>query len=900
MLVSGGTALAENVRFYRASYSAVTLAHASSKFICSGCAFEDCSNTGASGGAITVNDGWLEARTSSFERCKSLYDPGGMGGAVFVSGSGYADFEGCSIKNCYSVGDGSAIYCGGSLRIAACTITENTTQGDTGGAVYYQGPPLNFTLDAGQSYIYGNKSLSGKEIDVHLTDGSGGGNVISISGSLAGSQIGVYMPFNESAKPTTGSPVMFTSGWSATNSGMKPGEVFISNTEYGIAEAGTGTTEAAFAVGGGSMYNAFDYTFTMTKAAAAPEAMYPGMAVSYDVGLEVFRKEPTGSDTPMYLNPADLMLYTYYPPYTGRDGDAAAILKAELYIGSRLVDDNLTVTAGDGKLTVAVPAQTYPDNYRIKLIVSYLGLSHTASFSLPCNKSAEAAAAYIQSLRAAGTYDVEVEGVVGPGVDNSDGNETTITSSDEGLAKVAKAIRAKNGSDVKISLDARATSPRGTTLADLALYNDGKYFMNCLALTAARLPDWMLDIVDQLFEGCANLASVTLGANIEYIGASAFKGCGSLASITLPESVTDIAAGAFVGCADGFKIDFAGTKEQWKSVVRPNQTTTDWHDGAKDTREDDGSVTCADGKCGFDYKSAPTNPLEIPLTIEAGDTAVTITYWNKFDDGSVTYKKSDGSEGVIPYNPNGSPMMVDEVASDGYEITLQPGEKVEFYADKKKHGTRYGQGSIECNADCYVYGNIMSLYDSNNFATCVTLADEATFAGFFTGNTHIKNKAGKPLLLPATTLSAACYENMFYGCTNITSAPDLPATTLPLHCYSCMFRDCTKLQSAPDIAATTVSEMCCYCMFDNCTELVTGPVLRAQNLARQCYQQMFQDCEKLTSVTCLATWGLSDDEAFASLSSWLNGTAKDTSGTLTRASGVDWSGHIPTNWTVTP
>ena len=139
-------------------------------------------------------------------------------------------------------------------------------------------------------------------------------------------------------------------------------------------------------------------------------------------------------------------------------------------------------------------------------------------------------------------------------------------------------------------------------------------------------------------------------------------------------------------------------------------------------------------------------------------------------------------------------------------------------------------------------------------------------------NTHIKNKAGKPLLLPATTLASGCYENMFYGCTNITSAPDLPAMTLPVSCYSCMFRGCTKLESAPDIAATTVDEECCSYMFMGCISLETGPVLRAQTLARRCYAQMFDGCVKLTSVTCLA---IDISTAFAPLTSWLSGVTSN-------------------------
>ena len=34
---------------------------------------------------------------------------------------------------------------------------------------------------------------------------------------------------------------------------------------------------------------------------------------------------------------------------------------------------------------------------------------------------------------------------------------------------------------------------------------------------------------------------------------------------------------------------------------------------------------------------------------------------------------------------------------------------------------------------------------------------------------------------------------MFYGCTSLTTAPELPATTLATNCYYYMFCNCTKL-----------------------------------------------------------------------------------------------------------
>ena len=47
--------------------------------------------------------------------------------------------------------------------------------------------------------------------------------------------------------------------------------------------------------------------------------------------------------------------------------------------------------------------------------------------------------------------------------------------------------------------------------------------------------------------------------------------------------------------------------------------------------------------------------------------------------------------------------------------------------------------------------------------------------------------------LEQTTLADYCYTSMFYGCTGLTSAPELPATTLKTSCYASMFNGCTGL-----------------------------------------------------------------------------------------------------------
>ena len=73
--------------------------------------------------------------------------------------------------------------------------------------------------------------------------------------------------------------------------------------------------------------------------------------------------------------------------------------------------------------------------------------------------------------------------------------------------------------------------------------------------------------------------------------------------------------------------------------------------------------------------------------------------------------------------------------------------------------------------------------------------------------------------LEHTTLAASCYRRMFYGCTGLTSAPELPATKLATTCYGHMFSGCTGLTSAPELPATTLAPNCYRSMFSGCTNI---------------------------------------------------------------------------------
>lgn len=249
--------------------------------------------------------------------------------------------------------------------------------------------------------------------------------------------------------------------------------------------------------------------------------------------------------------------------------------------------------------------------------------------------------------------------------------------------------------------------------------------------------------------------------------------------------------------------------------------------------------------------------LATPLTLEAAVAGAVVTFCNTAQ-GPVTYKVNRGTSQTIS-------------SEESANITLAAiGDKVEFFGDNKAYALcDNGYSYIACSADCYIYGNIMSLVKSDGFKDATELEQTWTFAHFFHNNSHIKNKDAAYFLLPATTLKNCCYRGMFNGCSSLTVAPALPATTLTDYCYETMFSGCASLCAAPALPATT--------------------------LANNCYGYMFSGCSKLTSVTCLAT----DISASNCTTNWLDGVA--ASGTFIKAAGATWTegiSGIPSGWTV--
>ena len=233
--------------------------------------------------------------------------------------------------------------------------------------------------------------------------------------------------------------------------------------------------------------------------------------------------------------------------------------------------------------------------------------------------------------------------------------------------------------------------------------------------------------------------------------------------------------------------------------------------------------------------------------------------------------------------------------SNDTPITLaNVGDRVMFRGDNAGYyASSSDRSHFSCTEACSVYGNIMSLVCSTDFATATTLTEDFAFSDLFSDNSNLRSDASKALVLPATTLSTYCYNSLFSYCTGLTSAPALPATTLAEGCYDHMFYNCSGLTTAPALPATTLAIASYFGMFRNCSNLMTAPELPAATLVDDCYNAMFNHCSHLNSITCAAT----DISATGCTEYWLDGVA--SLGTFATPSTTNWSGGdsgIPDGW----
>lgn len=253
----------------------------------------------------------------------------------------------------------------------------------------------------------------------------------------------------------------------------------------------------------------------------------------------------------------------------------------------------------------------------------------------------------------------------------------------------------------------------------------------------------------------------------------------------------------------------------------------------------------ATGRTSAPCKITQSSGRTTPLTIEprdAGTTKITIPNPN-----GLTYKWS--IDGGAKQSSSDDPVVIN--ATQGQKVALYQDGAVALGLDI------YTLTGITFDKPSYVYGNVMSLASETNFATLDTCVD-SQFQYLFSWNKKLLSHPTEPLVLPATTLAASCYDSMFECCTAMERAPILPATTLAANCYTAMFASCSSLAQAPALPATTLAAFCYNAMFIDCTSLTSAPALPATTLAEGCYAAMFAECSSLTSAPALLATVMAD------------------------------------------
>jgi len=152
--------------------------------------------------------------------------------------------------------------------------------------------------------------------------------------------------------------------------------------------------------------------------------------------------------------------------------------------------------------------------------------------------------------------------------------------------------------------------------------------------------------------------------------------------------------------------------------------------------------------------------------------------------------------------------------------------------------------------------------------------------------------------LPATTLAESCYRNMFRLCTSLTGVPSnigSITTVMPNSACCFMFYGCSSLSTAPELPSINLRNRCYQSMFENCTSLVKAPELLTTAPINEAYYNMFYGCSSLNYIKCLAT-GVTSADCLV----WVGSVA--ASGTFIKHPAMTgWTigtSGIPTGWTV--
>lgn len=334
------------------------------------------------------------------------------------------------------------------------------------------------------------------------------------------------------------------------------------------------------------------------------------------------------------------------------------------------------------------------------------------------------------------------------------------------------------------------------------------------------------------FSACSHDGSVFIFPLLE---PTPKKGSISYASASLRRTTFDDAfTNALTKTGDG-AVEYSSSEQEVATVDAFGKVTITGEGTTTITATVSDSATYSYAVKSASYTLSVTDTsVNAPLTLEAlADGTITLTN----PPSTFKYKKNSEYEQTVTASGNPPQATIAVVANDRVCL-LADGTENEYRGNPNYF-------TIDCSADCYLYGNVMSLEDSHDYSRCVTVIADNEFNCLFAGNKHIKNHVAKTIVLPATELKDGCYYFMFDSCQGLTKAPKLPAAKLKKDCYKSMFQDCKKLARPPELPATELAEDCYRCMFYSCENLEKAPALPAVKLQERCYEGMFSGCKKL-------------------------------------------------------
>ena len=303
--------------------------------------------------------------------------------------------------------------------------------------------------------------------------------------------------------------------------------------------------------------------------------------------------------------------------------------------------------------------------------------------------------------------------------------------------------------------------------------------------------------------------------------------------------------------SDGTTVDVTSEATITGSQAIPNTDIEEVHSAGTLTLTASYSGLTATGNVTVYQEAAETSDFsKKPLT------------FNILSAGTIIWRASNTSIAkTISYKLNNGKWVsiTSNTSSSAPTITVNSGDKLQFKGSNAQYATSYSNYNSfsGSTASFEAEGNIMSLIYGDDFKNKLTISSTYAFADLFKNCTKLVS--AKNLVLPATTLANMCYYEMFYGCTSLTTAPELPSTTLANNCYYGMFQNCKSLTTAPELPAEILAYGCYYRMFNNCTSLTTAPALPSTTLANSCYKEMFYNCASLTTAPALPATKLADN-----------------------------------------